>query len=50
MITSKRAAAAGAAALLVSASALGLAHAAPGQAVDVLIKGGTVYDLSLIHI
>lgn len=44
MITSKRAAAASAAALLVSVSVLGFAHAAPTQALDVLIKGGTVYD------
>ncbi len=42
MITSKRAGLAGAAALLASVSVFGLAHAqAP---VDVLIKGGTVYD------
>lgn len=44
MMTSKKIAVAGASALVLSASALGLAHAQQGQKVDVLIKGGTVYD------
>jgi N-acyl-D-aspartate/D-glutamate deacylase len=44
MLTTRQAAAAGVGALLLSASALGLAHAQQGEKVDVLIKGGTVYD------
>jgi N-acyl-D-amino-acid deacylase len=44
MMTSKKIAVAGASALALSACALGMAHAQQGQKVDVLIKGGTVYD------
>lgn len=44
MTTSKKIAVAGASVLALSAGALGTAHAQSGQQVDVLIKGGTVYD------
>lgn len=44
MKTSSKIALAGASILALSAGALGLAHAQQGQQVDVLIRGGTVYD------
>lgn len=44
MMSSKHAVVGSVAVVMASASALGLAHAQPAQQVDVVIKGGTIYD------